>query len=461
MARGVYQLVECLAAISRVTESNAMSDHAPAAPIDPGGSLIDRITARRVILERIEDVGRGLADASGRMAGLEAGLLALGSRQEPQSSVEDRLAKLGARIAAMAGQIDAVERWAETESLAATERFVQMELVLGGLLERAQDSASGRMDAALAEVRRDFAAALAEIRAALAAPPAVRATPPDRLPHVTTAELLAIGRVEAEAAMRARCMVVPVDATTALCRILGRYKMYVDRRDLGFAPHLMFEGFWEYWLTEFMWRNVRPGQVALDVGANHGYYSLVLADLVGATGRVHAFEPNPRLLDLLERTVALNGFWHLVAPQGAAVADRPGPPMAFVATEAEPKNGRLLMPGEAAPDGPGTIRTEVPVLSLDAAVPGAADFVKIDVEGAEELVWHGMQSLIARSPGIRIVMEFNPGRCRTPRETLEGIAARFPLREVGFDARARPCAAEEVLSRSEDTLLYLSDQDPA
>jgi len=81
------------------------------------------------------------------------------------------------------------------------------------------------------------------------------------------------------------------------------------------------------------------------------------------------------------------------------------------------------------------------------------------VEGAEELVWHGMQGLIARSPGIRIVMEFNPGRCRAPAETLAGIAARFPLREVGFDARACPVTAEAVLSRAEDTLLYLSEQD--
>jgi hypothetical protein len=92
-----------------------------------------------------------------------------------------------------------------------------------------------------------------------------------RLDLVTTAQLRALGnRPAAEGAMRARCMAVPVDATTALCRVLGQYKMYVDLRDTGFAPHLMFEGYWEYWITEFMWRNVRPGQVALDLGANHG-----------------------------------------------------------------------------------------------------------------------------------------------------------------------------------------------
>jgi FkbM family methyltransferase len=299
---------------------------------------------------------------------------------------------------------------------------------------------------------------VAAVAARPAPAPAPRPVPHDRVPHVSIADLRALGRVEAEAAMRARCMVVPVDATTALCRILGRHKMFVDRRDAGFAPHLMFEGYWEYWLTEFIWRNVTQGQVVLDVGANHGYYTVLMADLVGAAGRVHAFEPNPRLVDLLGRTVALNGFWGTVQVHPAAVADAAGPAMTFAATEAEPKNGRLLMPGEEAP---GATLTEVPVLTLDDAVPGPVDFVKIDVEGAEELAWRGMQGLIGRSPGIRIVLEFNPGRCRDAAGTLAEIAARFPLREIGFDARAHPCTAEEVLGRSEDTLLYLSALEPA
>jgi FkbM family methyltransferase len=409
-------------------------------PAGRHGSLIDRITARRAILGRIEEVGRDIGAVADRVAGLEGCLAALEARDDPAPLLEDRLARLGGRVGLLGEKLGAADRRAEAA-------------------DRATAEAIGRLEAALAAIREDVAALA--LRAPPEAPAPAMAPAPDRLPYVATADLLAMGRVEAEAAMRARCMVVPVDASTALCRILGRYKMYVDRRDIGFAPHLMFEGFWEYWLTEFIWRNVAPGQVVLDVGANHGYYSLVLADLVGATGHVHAFEPNPRLLDLLGRTVALNGFWHLVRLHGAAVADRPGPPMAFVATEAEPKNGRLLMPGEAATAEPGAIRTEVPVLSLDAAVPGAVDFVKIDVEGAEELVWQGMQGLIERSPGIRIVMEFNAGRCRTPDRTLAEIAARFPLREIGFDARACPCTAAEVLGRSEDTLLYLSRLDPA
>lgn len=389
------------------------------------GSLIDRITARRAILGRIDLVGRDLGTLYERLDGIAGSLVALEAREDPVPVFEDKLARFGGRIGLVEERLNAAEGRLAT---------------LGGLFERLE-----RIEATLAA------------RAGATAGQAAH----DRMPYVSTADLRALGRIEAEAAMRARCMVVPVDATTALCRILGRYKMYLDRRDIGFAPHLMFEGFWEYWLTEFIWRNLRPGEVALDVGANHGYYALLMADLVGAHGRVHAFEPNPRLFDLMSRTVALNGFWHTVRLHGAAVAEASGPPMTFAATEREPKNGRLLMPGEDTAAEPDAVLTPVPVVPLDEAVEGPVHFVKIDVEGAEELAWRGMQRLIGRSPQIRIVMEFNPGRCRDAAATLADIAAHFALREVGFDARAHPVTAEEVLGRSEDTLLYLSRLDPA
>jgi FkbM family methyltransferase len=415
------------------------------------GSLIERITARRRILGRIEGVGRDLGAVTGRLEGIEGSLVALEAREDPVPMLEDRLARLGGRV----GTLEMRLGDADSRADALAERVGAL---AGGLDQMVQGLAT------LGAREDETAARLTRIEAAIAAlgrDLAGLARAPDRLPLLGAAELRALGRVEAEAAMRARCMSMAVDATTALCRILGRYKMYVDRRDVGFAPHLMFEGYWEYWLTEFIWRNLRPGEVALDVGANHGYYALLMADLVGPGGRVHAFEPNPRLVDLLGRSIALNGFWDVVRLHPAAVAEAAGPPMTFAATEREPKNGRLLMPGEDGAAEPGATLTQVPVLSLDEAVPGPVDFVKIDVEGAEELAWRGMQGLIARSPSIRIVLEFNAGRCRAPEATLAEIAALFPLREIGFDAQARPCTAEEVLARPDDTLLFLSRQDPA
>lgn len=264
--------------------------------------------------------------------------------------------------------------------------------------------------------------------------------------------------------MRALCMVVPVDPTTALCRVLGQHKMYVDLRDTGFAPHLMFEGFWEYWITEFVWRNVAPGQVAVDVGANHGYYTLLLAELVGPNGKVFGFEPNPRMAELLERNIALNGFWDVAEARAQAVGDRGGGSARLMVPLREPKNAYLVPAGTPVPpdlDGTRFALHDVPIANLDDAVPGRADFVKIDVEGAEEAVWRGMQGLIARSPGIKILMEFNPARCGDPRAMLAEMVGRFALREIAYDGKAAPCSPGALLERAGDTMLYLSSAPPA
>ncbi len=294
---------------------------------------------------------------------------------------------------------------------------------------------------------------------------------PDRAPAlpggfldmVTIDQLRAMrNRVRAEGAIRARCMVVTVDARTAVCRVLGRYKMYVDLRDRGFVPHLMFEGYWEYWLTAFIWRNVKPGQVTLDLGANHGYYSILLADLVGEAGTVHAFEPNPRMVELLSDNVAVNGFWRAIRVHAAAVGARAEAAAPLLVPLHDPKNARMLAPEQGNPDGLDARHElhQVPVVALDEAVPGPVDFVKIDIEGGEDAAWRGMQGLIARSPGIGILMEFNPHRAADPRGLLAEMAARFPLREVTFDGVAVPVTIEAVLARTEDTILYLSEKPP-
>lgn len=268
-------------------------------------------------------------------------------------------------------------------------------------------------------------------------------------------------RRRAEAAIRHRCHTVGIDPHTVLCRILGRYKFFVDRRDIGLAPHLMLDGYWEYWVSDFIWRNLAPGMRVADVGANLGYYTVLMADLVGPAGRVAAFEPNPRLFELLCRNVGINGFSPWTDCQARAVAAATGETLCFRAAIADPKNGRLVpdaSPGEASP---GMIELAVETVALDDALPGPVDFIKVDVEGAEEELWAGMQGLIARSPGIQILLEFNALRCRAPERFIESMQRRFRLRQLDEDAVIRPADPARLLARREDTMLYLSDHTPA
>jgi hypothetical protein len=104
-----------------------------------------------------------------------------------------------------------------------------------------------------------------------------------------------------------RCSFIPMPDDRVLCKVLGKYLMWVDALDQGLSPHLIFQGFWEMWITAAMARFVRRGTTVVDVGANVGYYTLLLADAVGPQGRVVAFEPNPPIAEKLRMTDANNG----------------------------------------------------------------------------------------------------------------------------------------------------------
>src|SRR5690348_3038064 len=111
-----------------------------------------------------------------------------------------------------------------------------------------------------------------------------------------------------EALCRARAQPVHLGGNEGLCRILGRYKLFVDTRDQGFCANLLLDGYWEMGLTMHIARTVRPDMTAIDVGANFGYYTMLFAALVGPRGHVYAIEPAPATAGLLRRSVQLNGF---------------------------------------------------------------------------------------------------------------------------------------------------------
>jgi FkbM family methyltransferase len=269
-----------------------------------------------------------------------------------------------------------------------------------------------------------------------------------------------LNRRVVEAAIRKRCHSVPLDKNTVLCRVLGRYKFFVDSRDQGLAPHLMLDGYWEYWVTDFILRNIKLGDVVFDVGANLGYYSVLMAEIVGETGIVYAFEPNPSLCGLVSRNIGINGFSSRTMVVPKAVTDRAGGSVWFEVSTLEPKNGSIADDSVTSKVGPTIDRFEVTTTSLDEYSGMAVDFIKVDVEGAEESLWNGMQNFISANPDIKILMEFNAQRCKNPTLVLDQMASLFELRKLDFDAVVRRCSREDLLSNREDSMLYLSRKMP-
>jgi FkbM family methyltransferase len=254
--------------------------------------------------------------------------------------------------------------------------------------------------------------------------------------------LLSYPRVDCEAEIRSLCRNAYLGNHTALCRVLGRYKMFVDTRDIGISSHLMLDGFWEMWITEAMMRAVRRGSTVIDVGANLGYFTMLLADLTGPEGRMLSFEPNPELTSRLRKSIEVNGFAPYTGLHEMALGGAEGF-AALDVDDTQPGGGRVV------PLNPEGAALRVPVGRLDQ-IPGAldAEFIKIDVEGFEEHVWDGMTAILARRRPLTIFMEFTVSRYANPRNFLERIMADgFPLEIVDFSAEIVPISIDELFAR--------------
>ncbi len=256
--------------------------------------------------------------------------------------------------------------------------------------------------------------------------------------------------------VRLRSRAVTLERGEALCKVLGRYKMIVATADRGLAPHLLMDGYWEIWLTRFLAARVRPGMRVADVGANLGYYTVLLADLVGRDGRVIAVEPNPAMTRLIRRNLLLNGLAPRVEMIEAALAAEAEATGTLFVPHEDPKNATIV-PQDPELLGQGSLRS-VRLTTLDALTTEQAplDLVKVDAEGAEDEILVGMEETLRRDrPDL--VLEFNAARSSDPAALLSRIAAHYPVLHVIEPSGHVPVATREELLRErhgEDRLLF-------
>ncbi|MBN2388786.1 MAG: FkbM family methyltransferase [Anaerolineales bacterium] len=184
---------------------------------------------------------------------------------------------------------------------------------------------------------------------------------------------------------------------------------------------------------------VPPGAVAYDVGANIGYVSLLLAQAVGAAGRVFAFEALPDNLERLRRNLELNGLAARVTVVAGAVTGSAGPVRFFVHTsggmgKAEGSVGRQDEAYQSA--------IEVPGLALDEFVYGqgnpAPQVIKMDIEGGEVLALPGSRRILTEARPLMLMELHGPESARSAWETLTAAGYRVCWMERGYPAVPSP-----------------------
>ena len=136
------------------------------------------------------------------------------------------------------------------------------------------------------------------------------------------------------------CLKHVLGIRTTLLRLQSGEHMQIRNSDI--VGRLILKGRYEPALRNVLVSQVRAGMTVLDVGANIGYYTVQLANMVGACGRVLAFEPNPVLCDELKCNIDLNHFTNtLVFP--FALSDSFGESSFYLPADGLEAHGSLKM----------------------------------------------------------------------------------------------------------------------
>ncbi len=190
------------------------------------------------------------------------------------------------------------------------------------------------------------------------------------------------------------------------------------------APHIRAHGLWETAETALCQRLLRPGLRVVDVGAHAGYYSVLFSHLVGASGSVIAFEPEPANYRMLLANLLLNDCGNVEA-RSLALAERSGSEWLHLCAD-NPGDHRLA-------SVPGRARVAVETTDLDSTLAGTGvDFIKIDAQGAEPRILAGMHATVsANRERLACMMEFAPGLLQLAGVSLD----RFAEQLAGLDAR--------------------------
>jgi FkbM family methyltransferase len=203
----------------------------------------------------------------------------------------------------------------------------------------------------------------------------------------------------------ARPTTVYLGNNRAITRTKYGAALFFDTRDLSVGIPLALNGDYEPHFSPWLIGTLRTGDIAVDVGANIGFYTIHFATRVGPGGHVFAFDANPELVAMLRDSAEFNNVEGRCTIRHAAVMDREG-------EKAFGKPARRLGSGSIVNvkgfEDEAFEPLTVPATTLDAAFDGREPPVRLlhmDVECAEPMVIGGGHAFIERHRDMIVVLE--------------------------------------------------------
>lgn len=239
------------------------------------------------------------------------------------------------------------------------------------------------------------------------------------------------------------------------------FKMLASPRDY-MSYEIFFLGFYDKWLTSFMKAHITEGSICWDIGTGCGWFTLLMASMVGPKGRVDAFEAFPPNYKKLESNIVLNNFYWVNA-NNLAVSDQTGT-MYFVPPSDEITHhvsslqycsGVGYLTAKQVPNS-----IDVPTISIDKYAElhplEHLDFIKIDIEGAEYAALLGGEKVIHRFKP-KIAIEYNREcamRAGSSIEEVDNLLDRYGYERYTFYGRLKKLNLDHWINLSDNETVF-------
>ena len=185
--------------------------------------------------------------------------------------------------------------------------------------------------------------------------------------------------------------------------------------------------------TDLIKKYVKSGMIVFDLGANIGWFTMILSKLVGNSGHVYSFEPDPDYFQTLKENIQLNHLTNVSLFQ-MGVSNTSGVRNFSLNKEF----GTLVIGSKQKKDS-----LQIETTTLDDFCKKnqiKIDFFKMDVEGSEMLVLDGMKESIKNNPDMKFITEFHPNAIRGVGLSPEIFFEK--IKQIGFKITKIPESGE-------------------